>query len=116
MPGRNNWLRTFTVRQHQLIAPYNGTVTKFMIRPSVGDASDPVIVQVRTSGDGGTVENGIVTNHSMLCSRNNATVELVLATPVELTKGHAFGFSLVKNGIMYRQTNFVAVVEWDLSS
>ena len=120
MPGRNNWITTFTARQHQQIAPYNGKLVKVMLRPANGDSNNDVTVQLRTNSDGNTVENGqnpTMTEFTFRCNNNHSTVTFTPSTPPSITKGHAFGFSLLKNsGGNFGHTNFVAVIEWDLSS
>ena len=122
MPGRNNWMTSFTTRQHQQIAPFDGKVTKVMLRPTNGDASNPVMVQLRTNINGNTIENptsgGSITDFTLTCANNHSTAEFTVADNQGfITKGHAFGFSLLKNsGGNFGHTNFVAVIEWDLSS
>jgi len=120
MPGRNNWSGSFLTRQHQQIAPYDGKVVKYMIRTANGDSSNSVMVQLRTNSNGNTIENGqpnsTISDSTISCPNANETVEFVPSTPPSITKGHVFGFSLVKNGTNYRNTNFVAVIEWDLGS
>tara|TARA_B100000287_G_scaffold131019_1_gene123184 strand:- start:36 stop:542 length:507 start_codon:yes stop_codon:yes gene_type:complete len=122
MPGRNNWTTGFTTRQHQMIAPYDGKVVKFMLRPTTGDGSNNVTVQLRTNPAGNTVENDpgntdlSMAEFQFLCANNHATVTFTPSTPPSITKGHAFGFALKKSGTQYGHTNFVAVIEWDLGS
>ena len=121
MPGRNNWQSSFTTRQHQQIAPYDGKLIKVSIRPTNGDASNSVMVQLRTNSNGNTIENGqpnaTITDFTLTCANNHSTVEFIPSTPPSITKGHAFGFSLLKNsGSNFGHTNFVAVIEWDLGS
>ena len=124
MPGRNNWSGSFLTRQHQQIAPFDGKVAKVMLRPTNGDVSNSVMVQLRTNINGHTIENGAtnpeysITDFTLTCANNHSTVEFTVADNQGfITKGHAFGFSLLKNsGGNFGHTNFVAVIEWDLGS
>ena len=122
MPGRNNWSGSFLTRQHQQIAPFDGKLTKVMLRPTNGDASNSVMVQLRTNSNGNTIENGqqnaTITDFTFTCANNHSTVEFAVADNQGfITKGHVFGFSLLKNsGGNFGHTNFVAVIEWDLGS
>jgi hypothetical protein len=125
IPGRNGWSTNFLKREHQLIAPYDGTVTKVLIRPQTGDSLNGAYFQVRTNEDGNTCEDGedgVVTT-TKLCTlpTSEGTTEVVLnpatGEQAPIPKGHAFCFALLKlTGGGYRYTDAVIVIEWDLSS
>ena len=121
MPGRNGWSTNFLKREMQLIAPYDGVVTKVFLRPTTGDATNTCLFQVRTNGDGNEAENGatnvVTTTDMMTIDIDEGTTEVVLSTPASIPKGHAFSFAIWKqSGTGYGITDAVIIIEWDLSS
>jgi hypothetical protein len=121
LPGRNGWTTTFLKREMQLIAPYDGSVTKLFLRPTTGDNTNATDFQVRTNGNGYEAKNGatnvVTTTNLITAGISEGTTELVLETPAPIPKGHAFSFGLLKMaGSGYGITDAVIVIEWDLSS
>ena len=129
LPGRNGWTTTFLKREMQLIAPYNGRVTKAFFRPTTGDASNVCFFQVRTNGDGYEAKNGatnvVTTSNSITLGISEGTTEIIFPEYDEDTdtgqapipKGHAFSFGLLKMvGSGYGITDAVIIIEWDLST
>jgi len=119
IPGRNGWNTSFLKNEHQLIAPYNGMVTKVLLRPTTGDAGVAKF-QIRTNQDGNTTAAGAtnvqLVEHDIYATVSEGTAELVLATPTPITKGHAFCFGIEKSGTNYGVTDAVIIIEWDLGS
>ena len=127
LPGRNGWSTTFLKREIQLIAPYNGTVTKVFLRPTTGDSSNASYFQVRTNGDGEPARDGennvVTTTNIMTVGVDEGTTEVVFESPgtgggpAPIPKGHAFSFAILKAaGSGYGITDAVIIIEWDLSS
>jgi hypothetical protein len=121
LPGRNGWTTTFLKREMQLIAPYDGSVTKVFLRPTTGDDINASEFQVRTNGNGYEAKNGatnvVTTINTITLGISEGTTETVLSTPAVIPKGHAFSFGILKSaGSGYGITDAVIVIEWDLSS
>ena len=121
MPGRNSWSQTFNKRQHQMLAPFDGKVTSFMLRPEHG-RSEATIVQLRYNSTNNTITgtNALFhekTNLVFNTSEGTHTVDVSSDNWV-ISKGNAFGFSIVRSDgdPNFGKCNFVAVIEWDLSS
>ena len=125
LPGRNGWSTTFLKREMQLIAPYEGSVTKLFLRPTTGDNVNAAVFQVRTNGNGYQAKDGatnvVTTGNSITANISEGTTEVdftvVGATPAQIPKGHAFSFAILKAvGAGYGITDAVVVIEWDLST
>ena len=127
IPGRNGWSTTFTKAQMQLVAPYDGMVTKVFLRPTVGHVDEACFFQVRTCGDGQTCEGDgaaiTVTTNTITADVDRGTTGVVFDSgetgdgPVPIPKGHAFCFALRKlEGDGYGITDATIIIEWDLST
>ena len=121
IPGRNGWSNTFTKAQMQLVAPYDGIVTKVFFRPTAADPNSAAYFQVRTNGDGQEAKSGqsqtVTTTNMMTLDVDEGTTEVVLSTPAPIAKGHAFSFAVWKpSGTGYGITDVTIIIEWDLST
>jgi hypothetical protein len=121
IPGRNGWSTTFSKAQMQLVAPYDGKVTKVFLRPTTGDSSNTCLFQVRTNGDGNLAKEGEtnvqITEAVMIAAVDEGTAELIMPTPASIPEGHAFSFAIKKGaGLGYGITDVTIIIEWDLSS
>ena len=127
LPGRNGWSTSFSKANHQLIAPYDGSVTKVFLRPTTGDNVNACLFQVRTNGDGELAKNleasVVTTSNWLLAGDDEGTTEFILEGdddndgPAPIPKGHAFSFGILKmSGSGYGITDAVMIVEWDLST
>jgi hypothetical protein len=121
LPGRNGWSTSFTKSNMQLIAPYDGAVTKVFLRPTTGDNTNDCFFQVRTNGTANTCEDGqpgvVMTDNQISVPDSRLTAEITLAAPPSIPKGHAFCFAILKElGAGYGITDAVIIIEWDLST
>ena len=121
IPGRNGWSTSFVKNQFQLVAPWDGAVTKVFLRPTTGDSNNTCIFQVRTNGDGNEAKDGatnvVTTSDMATVGVDEGTTEIVLSTPAPIPKGHAFSFAIFKASAgSYGITNATILIEWDLST
>ena len=121
IPGRNGWCTSFVKNQFQLVAPWDGIVTKVFLRPTIGDGNATCFFQVRTNGDGNEAKDGatnvVTTTDEATVGVDEGTTEIVLSTPAPIPKGHAFSFAIFKPSAgSYGITNATIVIEWDLST